>query len=354
MKDEPNVLELRFWSCMKTVCLNLTGMSKKTFIWNRRRCNTKKQALTCYKNMKIIKYHNYMNCLQNHIVSGTLNRLFWPPAKQLKLNPTSSQTKNLFQEKRQTKNKNYFDRVFFVDAGPRVLGIASERNFERFQKGVHAGEQTLWRGRQRLHRRHTLEHNDSIGQISGHYEIVLDHKRRLFAVPNKSLDHFGGMQPLLRVQIGGRLVDQIDIGRLAKTNGQSHSLQLATGQVADLLVDDVVDLQRFEHVRVELGMRGGVAYPHMNELTNCALELGTYLLGLVGNVQFGHLGVTVRVQIAGEHANQSGLAGAVLAKQYNYFRVCERAALDLERKVAKIFAHVRIGVVVQAFDVVFL
>lgn len=57
---------------------------------------------------------------------------------------------------------------------------------------------------------------------------------------------------LLRVQVGGGLVDEVDVGRLAESQGDRHALQLSPREVLDFVVDDVVDAQRLHHVRHEL------------------------------------------------------------------------------------------------------
>ena len=48
------------------------------------------------------------------------------------------------------------------------------------------------------------------------------------------LDDLGGVESLLRVEVGGGLVDEVDVGRLAQAQRQGHALQLATGQVLNL------------------------------------------------------------------------------------------------------------------------
>lgn len=48
------------------------------------------------------------------------------------------------------------------------------------------------------------------------------------------LDDPGGHQSLLRVQVGRRLVDQVNIGWFPQTQSESDSLQLTTRQVLHL------------------------------------------------------------------------------------------------------------------------
>ena len=48
-------------------------------------------------------------------------------------------------------------------------------------------------------------------------------------------DDLGGMKTLLRIEVGRRLIDQVDVGGLAQAERQSHTLQLTSGQVLHLL-----------------------------------------------------------------------------------------------------------------------
>lgn len=48
------------------------------------------------------------------------------------------------------------------------------------------------------------------------------------------LDDSSSHQPLLRVQVRRRLVDQVNVGRFPQTQSEGDSLQLTTGQVLDL------------------------------------------------------------------------------------------------------------------------
>ena len=67
------------------------------------------------------------------------------------------------------------------------------------------------------------------------------------------------------------------------------SLELSAREVLDLLVDDVLHLQRPHHVSHELRVHVSVSDLVVEELSDCALRLGRDLLRLVADVQLGHL-----------------------------------------------------------------
>lgn len=56
--------------------------------------------------------------------------------------------------------------------------------------------------------------------------------------------HFRTDNALFRVQVGRRLVDQVDVGRLSERQHNGHALQLAAAQMRHLLIE-----QRFKHQR---------------------------------------------------------------------------------------------------------
>lgn len=76
------------------------------------------------------------------------------------------------------------DRVQLVDAWPEIVRIATECDAKQFQESVHAVEQRLRRIGDGVHRRRALEHDDPVGQVGGHDEIVLDHEARFLGVQN--------------------------------------------------------------------------------------------------------------------------------------------------------------------------
>ena len=153
------------------------------------------------------------------------------------------------------------------------------------QEFVHAFEERLRSASSRFNGRCSLEDNDSVGKISGHDEIVLDDESSLLGMHNEPLDHFGAHHTLLRVQIGRGLVDQIDVCRLAETKSHGGTLQLSTGQVLDLLVDNVVDAKRFHDIGNELWMNVRIADLVVQKLANRAFRFGRNLLRLVADVE---------------------------------------------------------------------
>jgi hypothetical protein len=95
-----------------------------------------------------------------------------------------------------------------------VLTIPPECYLQTAQKLVHTQQQ---RGRgigTSSERRGAFKHNYTVSQVGGHYEIVFYNKRCFLCMQNEPFDNLGSHQTLLRVQIGGRLINQVDICRL--------------------------------------------------------------------------------------------------------------------------------------------
>lgn len=104
------------------------------------------------------------------------------------------------------------DGVELVDARPKVVGVPPEGDLQQRQEAVHPRQQTLRpdgektrpldgdhpdvsapRGRssrvsQRLPGGNAIEHDDSVGEVRRHDEVVLHHKRRLLGVEDVPAD----------------------------------------------------------------------------------------------------------------------------------------------------------------------
>jgi len=57
---------------------------------------------------------------------------------------------------------------------------------------------------------------------------------------------------LLRVEVRGRLVDEVDVRRLAEREHDRSALELAAREVLHLVVDDAVHVERLHNIRREL------------------------------------------------------------------------------------------------------
>merc|ERR1719264_1019295 len=102
----------------------------------------------------------------------------------------------------------------------------------------------------------------------------------------------------------------VDISGLSKTEGKGNTLELTTRKVLDLLIDDVVNLERPHHVGDKLWMNIGVPDPVVQKLSCRALVLGGDLLWLEGDVERWHLSRTsVRLQLASHHPDERRLQG---------------------------------------------
>lgn len=90
---------------------------------------------------------------------------------------------------------------------------------------------------------------------------------------DKTLDNLSSNDTLLRIKVGGGLVNQVHIGRLSQTQHDSDTLELTTRQVLDLLVDDGVELKGFGHRGDKLGVQVRVLDLLVQELSHGALLL---------------------------------------------------------------------------------
>lgn len=104
------------------------------------------------------------------------------------------------------------------------------------------------------------------------------------------------METLLGIEVGARLVDEVDVRRLAQADHDRHSLELTTRkvlhlkfqmemvkvdkgvdaflQIANLEVHQAVHLERVQHVALERRMRDHFGNACQEELVDGALEFG--------------------------------------------------------------------------------
>ena len=77
-----------------------------------------------------------------------------------------------------------------MDSPWAIVGrVTSEGDLERLQEFVHAKQQGHWRVGKCFDAGFTLEHDDHIGQIGSHDEIVLNNKGRLLRVENVAVEN---------------------------------------------------------------------------------------------------------------------------------------------------------------------
>jgi hypothetical protein len=72
---------------------------------------------------------------------------------------------------------------------PVVDRVSSESDFKLHQELVHAGQQGLGGARPGGYTGRTVKHNDAIGQVCCHNEIVLHNETSLLGMQNKPLDN---------------------------------------------------------------------------------------------------------------------------------------------------------------------
>mmetsp|Transcript_16970 Transcript_16970/g.36917 ORF Transcript_16970/g.36917 Transcript_16970/m.36917 type:complete len:509 (-) Transcript_16970:689-2215(-) len=228
------------------------------------------------------------------------------------------------------------DRVQLVDAGAVVCGVTAEGDGQVRQEQVHARQQALRGAGPALYGRGALVHNHAVREVRGHDEVVLHDERRLLGVHDEPLDRLGGDDALLGVEVGGGLVDEVDVRRLPQAHRDGHALQLAAGEVLDVLVHEALDLHGLHDVRVELGVHVALADLGVQHGAHAHLALGGDLLGLVAHVELGDLlpRVVVRRQHARQHADERRLARAVLAEHDEDLRVGEVALLHVQDELA--------------------
>src|SRR5438132_1079618 len=141
--------------------------------------------------------------------------------------------------------------VELVDARPVRIRIATECNPDHLQESVHpvphrertfADAGAAWiSGEDHEAVRHHVEEVDV---------VVYDEAGAGFLLHDAS-DGPRRLHPLVRIEIRGRLIDQVDIRIAAEAKCDRETLQLAPGQRRDIPLKHALHLERLEDLRLE-------------------------------------------------------------------------------------------------------
>lgn len=159
---------------------------------------------------------------------------------------------------------------------------------------------------------------------------------------DEALDDPRGDDTLLRVEVRARLVDEVDVGRLAKTQDDGDTLELSSGEGRDVLVHDDLELHRLDDVRVELRVHERRAHLLEEQLPDRSRELGRDRLGLKRDLERDLVLLLVGLDLSRKELDKGRLAGPVLAEHDDDLRVGEGALLDVELEVPERLGHRRV------------
>lgn len=229
--------------------------------------------------------------------------------------------------------------IVLVDTGSEAVRISTESDVEILEELITTCQQAFWGVRSGFDARLTIEDDDSVGEICGHDEIVLNNESGFLGVHDEPFDDAGGDDTLLGVKIGAWLIDEVDICWNTQGKNDSNTLQFTAREILHFLVDEVVELKGLVDIRLELrAQESGLDFLE-EKLSDGACELGRDLLGLHRNVHRGHGGSAVWFLCAGKHSAEGSLPSPVLAHHDDDFGICKFAWLDLQVKIAQSLLH---------------
>jgi len=171
-------------------------------------------------------------------------------------------------------------------------------------------------------------------------------------VHDETLDDTGSNDTLLGIEVGTRLIDEVDIGRDTKSQDDSDTLQFTTGQVLDFLVDEVIHLQGLVDIGLELRVQEGGLDLLEEELTDGTLEFGSDLLGLHTDVHGRNTLSAIRLLGTSEHSTESGLSGTVLSHHDEDLGIGELTGLNLQLETGGglCLVHGRVAILARLVD----
>lgn len=230
-------------------------------------------------------------------------------------------------------------RVHLVDTWTEVGWVTTESNVEVLQELVAASKEGLWCVSTRLNTWLTIKDNDTVSKVSGHDEIVLDNEGGLLGVHDETLDDTGSNNTLLGIEVSGRLVNEVDISWDTKGENDGNTLQFSSGQVLDLLVNEIIELQWLDDISLELWRQELGLDLLEEELADGSIELWSDRLWLHGDLHLWHLAGSIWLDSTGQHLTESGLSGSVLSHHDDNLGISEVSLLNVEVEIAKSLLH---------------
>lgn len=231
-----------------------------------------------------------------------------------------------------------------IDARSVRVRVAAEGDVQVLEELVAAREQALWRVSSSIHGRLPIEYDDSICEIRGHDEVVLDDEGSLLSVHDETLDYSSCDDTLLGVEVGAGLVNQVDIGGHAECQDDGNTLQFSTGEILHFLVDEVVHLEGLVNIRLELWAQESSLDLFEEQLSDRALKSWCDFLGLHANVHCRNFLGAIRLLCTSKHFAESSLASTVLAHHDDYFGVGKLASFNRKMETAQGLLHLRVTV----------
>ena len=142
-------------------------------------------------------------------------------------------------------------RLVLIDTRTEVVRVSPERDVQHLQEGVHTGDQALRLGAVGLDGGCSTEDDNLISQVGCHDEIVLNDEGCTLGIHDPALHDARGENTLFRVQVRGRLIDQVEIARLGQGDNDGDTLQLTSRQVLNFVVEEGGDIEWDDDFRAE-------------------------------------------------------------------------------------------------------
>lgn len=233
-------------------------------------------------------------------------------------------------------------RSLFVDTRAVVNRVATEGHVEILEELITSSQQRLRRVGMSINTRLAVKHNDTVGEVGGHDEVMLDDESRTLGVHDEALDDSSGDDTLLRIKVRRRFVNEVDFRRRAESENNGHTLQFTTRQVLDFLIDKVFQLERLDNIGLELRREECLLNLLEEELADSTFKLRGNSLWFVGDIHAWHRALAVWFDGASKETAESGLASTILPHHDDDLRVCEVTGINSQSEVAKRLLHLRV------------
>src|SRR2546427_8182989 len=230
--------------------------------------------------------------------------------------------------------------LFPIEAGvelvdPRAVRVRvpPERDADHFQESVHPvphRERTFTDPRTA---RVTGEDHDAVRHHVDEVHVVIDDEPGAGFFLHDTPDRPRRLHPLIRIEIRGRLVDQVDVRIPAEAQGDCNALQFAAGQRRDVALAHPFHFERLQDLGLEVPRVRLLPDRVPEQLADRSFVDGLEVLRFVGNLPPSLHGTRRWHLLAGEHLHERRLACGVGSDDADDLAFPEPPGMDREFEV---------------------
>ena len=171
-------------------------------------------------------------------------------------------------------------------------------------------------------------------------DVVVDDHRRFLIALHGAAYRLRSLHPSICVEMCARLIKQIEVGILSKTNRDTDSLQLTTREFLRVQFKQLIDLQRPNYLSMEFAAAPASSKLGIEPILDAAIEVGGDVLLFVRDRCIHRAPAHVGLDLTSNHSHHGRLAGCIWPDDSDDFGAANFALAGFEVEFAQCLLHV--------------